>query len=728
MAVTVYKLYNVCCSGCATRMEEELARLPHVQHAGIDVSERSLRLEGRAELGEINAILDSVEAGARAELAATPRSAADAQGDPAEGHSPEADANAPEDHEHDEQGNPLPRILLSGALLACGLIFGDALSERTSPWLVNALCYGLPYVLCGYGVLRNGARSLVRGDFFNEFTLMGGATLAAIAIGELPEAVGVMLFYCLGEYAQEKAAGNSRRSIRALLAAKPSAAHVLCDGLTEDVAPENVNVGTELLVRPGEKIPLDGVVISGQSHIDTSPLTGEPLPVDVGPDSQVFAGTVNQGGALTVRVTARYADTSMARILEMVENAAARKAPTERFITRFARYYTPAVTAGAALVAIIPPLLGMGTFDEWLYRALVVLVISCPCALVISIPLGYFGGIGAASRRGILVKGGYVLDALRHIRTVAFDKTGTLTEGVFAVTRILPAPGVSEAELLRAAALAESRSNHPLARAVLNAAREGLGSLPVELDLEVTEIPGRGMSAVADSQTILAGNAALLRENGVQLAEDALSNDLLHQGSLVLIAIGQPGAFRYLGALVAADRLRPQSAQTLQDLRAQGITTLGMLTGDSQEGAQAVAVQLNIDVVKARLLPQDKAAALEQLDEARHTLFMGDGINDAPVLTSAGVGVAMGGLGSEAAIETADVVVLDDNPARLPELLRLAARTRTIVWQNITLALGIKLAFMVLGVVGLSGLWEAVFADVGVALLAVLNATRVMRG
>lgn len=735
MTVTVYKLHNVCCSGCATRMEEKLIQLPGVQNAGIDVSERRLRLEGEASLDDINALLDSVEAGARAELpAARAVAGAAADADAAASGTDQLSSQKKErtEEEHNEHSSPLPRIALSGALLACGLIFGDALSLRTSPWLVNALCYGLPYLLCGYGVLRDGARSLLRCDFFNEFTLMGGATLAAIAIGELPEAVGVMLFYCLGEYAQEKAAGNSRRSVRALLAAKPSAAHVLRDGLTVDVAPESVGVGAELLVRPGEKIPLDGVVISGQSHVDTSPLTGEPLPVDVGPDSQVFAGTINQGGALTVRVTARYAETSMARILEMVENAAARKAPTERFITRFARYYTPAVTAGAALVAIIPPLAGMGSFDEWLYRALVLLVISCPCALVISIPLGYFGGIGAASRRGILVKGGYVLDALRHIRTVAFDKTGTLTEGVFAVTRILPAPGVDEAELLHAAALAESRSNHPLARAVLNAARERLGTLPVALNLEVEEIPGRGMSAHVhdqlDGKTILAGNAALLREQGVSIAEAHCSDDLLRSGSLVLVATGQPGAFRYLGALVAADRLRPQSAQALKDLRGQGITTLAMLTGDSLEGAQAVAAQLHIDVVKARLLPQDKAAALEELDEPRHTLFMGDGINDAPVLTTAGVGVAMGGLGSEAAIETADVVVLDDNPARLPELLRLAAHTRNIVWQNISLALGIKLIFMVLGVVGLSGLWEAVFADVGVALLAVLNSTRAMRG
>ena len=702
--VTVYALHNVCCSGCAAQMEEKLTALPGILHAGIDVTARRLRLEGAPPaLEAINTILHSVEDGARAESL------------------PPTAPRTPEPEEQQER-SPLPRIALSGLLLAVGLIWGENLAQRTTPWLVDMLCYGLPYALCGFGVLRDGWKSLLRKDFFNEFTLMGGATLAAIAIGQLPEAVGVMLFYCLGEYAQERAAGSSRRSIRALLAAKPSTAHTLHEGEIVDVAPENITVGTRLLVRPGEKIPLDGVVLEGASHVDTSPLTGEPVPVPVQAESTVFAGTVNQEGALTLRVTARYADTSMARILEMVENAAARKAPTERFITRFARYYTPVVTAAALLVAVLPPLLGMGTFSQWLYRALVLLVISCPCALVISIPLGYFGGIGAASRRGILVKGGYVLDNLRHIRTVAFDKTGTLTEGVFAITDIRPAPGVDSEELLRCAALAESRSNHPLARAVRDAAREHLGQDPLAQNLEVRDVPGRGLMAVADGQSLLVGNAALMAEHEVSLPRLDAALDL-HRGSAVLVA--RDGL--YLGSLAAADRVRPQSAEALRALKAQGITTLAMLTGDSAQGAASVARELQLDVVKAHLLPEDKAQALTELDEPARTLFVGDGINDAPVLTTAGVGVAMGGLGSEAAIETADVVVLDDNPARLPELLAIARRTRAIVWQNIALALSIKLAFMGLGVVGLSGLWEAVFADVGVALLAVLNASRAIK-
>ena len=702
----LYRLYNVCCSGCAARMEEELLALPGVQGAAIDVSAARLRLEGSAPLDAINAILSGIESGARAEALPEKR--------PASPNAPAAaeSSNDLPDNSPDEPF-PMARMAISAVLLASGLLFEDSLARHVPLWAVRALCYGLPYALCGYGVLLDGWRSLRRGDIFNEFTLMGGATLAAIAIGALPEAVGVMLFYCLGEYIQERAAGRSRRSVRALLAARPATAHVMsADGIA-DVPPESVPLNAEVLVRPGEKIPLDGEVLSGNSLVDTSPLTGEPMPVAVEPGARVFAGTINRDAALTLRTTALFADTSVARILEMVENAAARKAPTERFITRFARYYTPAVVAGALLVALIPPLLGMGAFQEWGYRALVLLVISCPCALVISIPLGYFGGIGAASRRGMLIKGGYVLDALRNIRTVAFDKTGTLTEGRFAVTETRAAPNVDAASLLRWAALAESRSSHPIAQAIVRAA----GTLPPALlaSVQAREIPGKGLEAQCDGQQILAGNALLLAEYGVA----APPLDSIH-GSVVHVA----RAGVYQGTLVVADRIRPQTAQALTQLREAGIGALAMLTGDSAQGAAAVAAELHLDVIKSRLLPQDKATALQELGPTSQTLFLGDGINDAPVLAAAGVGVAMGGLGSEAAIETADVVLLDDNPLKLPELLRIAARTRSIVWQNIVLAIGIKLAFMGLGIAGISGLWEAVFADVGVALLAVLNAGR----
>ena len=625
-------------------------------------------------------------------------------------------------HEHETSGGERRELLLMGVsavLFAAGMLADTRLEAFLPSWLVLTLCYVLPYALCGYDVLRQMLRNIMRGDIFNEFTLMGGATIAAIALGQLPEAVGVMLFYRIGEFMQERAAGNSRRSVKALLAARPTTAHeLLDDGATRDVSPEELGPGSRILVRPGEKIPLDGTVLEGESQVDASPLTGESVPVRLSPGGQVHAGTINLNGALTVEVTAPFAESSIARILEMVENAAARKAPTERFITRLARWYTPAVSGLALLVAVLPPLFGLGSFQEWIYRALVLLVISCPCALLISIPLGYFGGIGAASRRGILIKGGAVLDNLRDIRVAAFDKTGTLTEGVFEVNAVLPMPGVSREELLSVAALAESRSNHPIARSVLRAAQAA--GLDTEKDIAVgamREIPGKGVEVTASGAQLLAGNAALLEAHKIT----PLPVDM--PGSVVQVA--RDG--RALGALVVSDRIKPQAPGALEALRRLGVDELAMLTGDRQSQARPVAKELGLDVLKADLLPEDKASALEALGPTRQTLMVGDGINDAPVLATAGVGVAMGGLGSEAAIETADVVILDDNPQRLPELLRIARRTRRIVWENIVLALGIKGLFMGLGIVGLSGLWEAVFADVGVALLAVLNASRAGR-
>ena len=631
------------------------------------------------------------------------------------------------DHEHSaaDQCRELIKMGISALLFAIGMLADERLESVMPTWLVIAVFYALPYILCGYEVLSVGLKSILKGDFFNEFTLMGGATIAAIALGQLPEAVGVMLFYCVGEFVQERAAGRSRRSIKALLAARPSIAHeMLADGTTRDVEPEVLGPGSHILVRPGEKIPLDGAVLEGESQVDTSPLTGESVPQRIAPGSRVLAGTINLNAALRVQVTAAFADSSIARILEMVENAVARKAPTERFITRMARWYTPAVTGIALLVAVLPPLFGLGPFSQWIYRALVLLVISCPCALLISIPLGYFGGIGAASRRGILIKGGAVLDNLRDIRVAALDKTGTLTEGVFEVNAVLPAPGISETELLAAAALAESRSNHPIARSVLRAAQNrGIAADDASL-IGMEEIPGMGVVASITTSTdaasaptatdLLAGNAALLTSRGLTPVEANLP------GSVVQVAKGG----KVLGALVVADRLKPQSPQAIEALRHLGVQHIAMLTGDREEQARPVAQQLKLDSLRAGLLPEDKAGALEALGPVRNTIFVGDGINDAPVLATAGVGVAMGGLGAEAAIETADVVILDDNPARLPELLRIARRTRAIVWQNIVMALGIKGLFMALGIVGLSGLWEAVFADVGVALMAVLNAAR----
>lgn len=614
-------------------------------------------------------------------------------------------------------------LLASAALFCVGMVADEYLSSIVPAWLVITVCYVVPYALCGWAVLNTGARLVLRGDFFNEFTLMSVATLAAIGLDQLPEAVGVMLFYRIGEYVQERAAGRSRRSIKALLAARPDTAHeLLPDGSSRDVRPEDLAPGNRILVRPGEKIPLDGTVLSGESEVDTSPLTGEPVPLRTRPGAAVHAGTINLVGALQVEVTALFAQSSIARILEMVENANANKAPTERFITRMARIYTPVVTGLALLTAVLPPLLGMGTFSEWIYRGLVLLVISCPCALLISIPLGYFGGIGAASRRGILIKGGAVLDALRDVRVAAFDKTGTLTEGVFEVTAVQPASGVLREDLLAVAALAESSSNHPIARSILRTAETAAANASTYTQWRVAgmrEVAGKGVETRIThddgaESLLLAGNDALMTAHGIAAEPVDLP------GSVVYLA--RDGQF--LGALVVSDRLKPQTLAALEDLRTLGITRLAMLTGDRESQARPVATALKLDVLKAGLLPEDKARALEELGPAHQTLFVGDGINDAPVLAAAGVSAAMGKLGSEVAVETADVVILDDNPARLPELLRIARRTRRIVWENIILALGVKSLFMGFGIVGISGLWEAVFADVGVALLAVLNATR----
>lgn len=632
----------------------------------------------------------------------------------------EEEEGTPETHGHEDDPQATKReisLLAACAVMFFGImIFSDQIMAVFGIWGLRVL-YAVPYLACGLSIFRSAFDGMRSGQYLNEFTLMCGATVAAIILGELPEAVGVMLFYRIGEFFQDQAAAGSRRSIKNLLASKPSTANVLENGVISVKPVEDVLAGQHLQVRAGEKIPLDGLVIGGQSQVDQSPLTGESMPVSVESGSRVYGGAINLSGVITVEATSRFADTHMARILDMVEHAAARKSPTERFITRFARYYTPAVVAIACLVALLPPLFVPGAeLHTWVYRALVMLVISCPCALIISIPLGYFGGIGAASRKGILVKGGNVLDGLLQVDTVVFDKTGTLTRGVFAVTEVSPAPGVSEQDLLAAALAAESRSNHPIARSI-QAHAESLGlAANANAEASVREIPGKGMEALVDGDRYLAGTAALLNEAGIP------ARDRHHPGALVHVAKNDA----YLGCILVADAVKPDAAPAIAALKQQGLKTF-MLTGDREEAAAQVAFQAGLDGHRSGLLPEDKVRSMRELSDSAHTAFVGDGINDAPVLALSRVGIAMGGMGSEAAIEAADAVILNDSPAKIPQLFAIAKDVRTIVWQNIFLALGIKTAFMVLGVAGLSGLWEAVFADVGVALLAVLNAARIMR-
>ncbi|MDR3090058.1 MAG: heavy metal translocating P-type ATPase [Desulfobulbaceae bacterium] len=625
-------------------------------------------------------------------------------------------------------------LVVSGCVFALSMIFEARLDAALGPWAVR-LAYAIPYLLCGVGIFREAIGEMRKGDFFNEFALMCIATVAAICLGELAEAVGVMLFYRIGEFFQERAAAGSRKSIASLLAAKPSMARLARDGQTCLVQVEDVAVGDIFEIRAGELVALDAQVISGESRIDQSPLTGESLPVRVTPGSAVLAGSINMSGVLLARATSRYIDSHMARILEMVEHAAERKSPTERFISRFARWYTPAVVALAVLVATLPPLILPGaSFSAWIYRALILLIISCPCALLISIPLSYFGGIGAASRQGILVKGGNVFDALLQIDTVVFDKTGTLTEGRFAVVALYPAAGLDESALTSAAFIAERHSAHPIAQAIRRHGEE-LAMKDAEGEPQSLEHPGKGMEVRHDGARYLAGTKAFLQEMGVQPGDCPLPEQ---PGALVYVARDQ----QFLGLILAADRIRADARAAISELKSLGLSTF-MLTGDHDKPAAWVAAECGIDGFKSGLLPEEKVMALKEIvvksknntttpegepdREAARIAFVGDGVNDAPILAIARVGIAMGGIGSAAAVEAADVVILNDSPAQAANLFKLANKVRVNVWENIALALGIKALVMALGIAGISGLWEAVFADVGVALLAVLNASRLMR-
>ena len=610
------------------------------------------------------------------------------------------------------------RMLASSTLLVIGLsfpVFGLNFSG-----VMEYVIFLTAYFLIGYQVLYIALRNLFRGAFFDENFLMSIATIGAIAINQLPEAVGVMLFYTVGEYIQDLAVNRSRHSIQALMNIRPDYANLIHQLDVLKVDPEDVQVGQQILVRPGERVPLDGEVVKGSSFVETSALTGESVPRKVEAGDVILSGMVNTNGILTVQVTRPYAESSMQKILDLVENASSRKAPTEKFITKFSRYYTPGVVVIALGIAILPPLLGGAMFSEWLYRALTILVISCPCALVISVPLGYFGGIGGASRHGILVKGANFLEALTQVRTVVFDKTGTLTQGVFEVVQNRPAEGFSSESLMEIAATAEIHSNHPIAKSIRDSYQ-----LPIEVGIldDYQEVSGRGVQAKIRGQEVLVGKAAFLQEAGILVPQD---QDLGYTGTLVYVAVSG----QYAGYILIADRVKSGAKETIQALKKAGIKTV-MLTGDLQNVAARVAKDLGVSDFQADLLPQDKVTWLEQLmtqkDRIGKVVFVGDGINDAPVLTRADVGVAMGGLGSDAAIEAADVVLMEDQPSKLIEGIEIARFTKKIIWQNIFFALGIKLGFIILGIFGVATMWEAVFADVGVALLAVLNATRVRR-
>ena len=616
----------------------------------------------------------------------------------------------------------IARLIAGGIIFAAGIIMFNVFFPR-SPRYLERLVFLTAYLILGGNILLRAARQIAKGEVFNENFLMSVATIGALIIGEYPEAVAVMLFYQVGEFFQEMAVSKSKKSIAALMDIRPDFANLKKGGEIIKVDPLRVNIGDIIVVKPGEKIPLDGEVLEGYSMLDTKALTGESVPREAKVADTVLSGCINLNGLLTIKVTKSYGQSTAAKIIDLVENASNKKAPTENFITSFARYYTPVVVTLAVLIATLPPLFGLGAWSEWARRGLVFLVISCPCALVISIPLGFFGGIGGASRKGILVKGGNYLEALSKLDIVAFDKTGTLTKGVFKVTEIKSAHGFSDDQALEYAAKAEVFSNHPIALSIMTA----YGKEIVTSELSgYSEIPGQGVSVKAGGKTIIAGNERFMAANGIYFDEvpDIAANTA---GTKVYVAVNNALA----GCVIISDEIKADSKAAIIGLKKRGIREIVMLTGDNQRIASAVAGELKLDEYYAELLPGEKVEKLESLSALKRAkgklAFVGDGINDAPVLARADVGIAMGGLGSDAAIEAADVVLMTDEPSKLAQAIDIARFTKRIVWQNIIAALGIKGVFLVLGALGVASMWEAVFADVGVTLLATLNAARVIR-
>ena len=626
-----------------------------------------------------------------------------------------------------KQKKTLIRILIAAALLVAAALLPPIRVPFDIPLLTSRLdgdmfavspiwLYFAAYFTIGWDILWKAIRNIGHGQVFDENFLMCVATIGAVILGETSEAVGVMLFYQVGELFQSVAVGKSRRSIAQLMDIRPDTANVEREGQILEVDPDEVAVGETIVIRPGEKVPLDGVVVEGASSLNTAALTGESAPRDVAVGGELLSGCVNITGLLKARVTKEFGQSTVAKILDLVENAASKKAKAENFITRFARYYTPAVVFAALALAVIPSLV-TGEWGVWVHRALTFLVISCPCALVISIPLSFFGGIGGASARGILVKGGNYLELLAKTETVVFDKTGTLTQGVFELSALNPAPGVTERELLEAAALAERHSSHPIAQSLRRALG---GEVDPDRVTDVQEIPGHGVSALADGKRVLAGNEKLMRKEGIDFTPCGQVGTVVH--------VAQEG--RYLGCAVIADRVKPTAPAAVRALKQRGIRAV-MLTGDSRAVGEAVAGELGLDEVHAQLLPGDKVDRLEELLERKGEkgvlAYVGDGVNDAPVLSRADVGIAMGAMGSDAAIEAADVVLMDDDPAKLTDAMDIARKCLRIVKENIAFALGVKALFLLLGALGKTTMWGAVFADVGVAVIAILNATRMLK-
>lgn len=605
----------------------------------------------------------------------------------------------------------LIQIIISAILFAIGLLV-----PFSNEWITKGI-YIVAYLIVGLEIVIKAIKNIFKGEVFDEHFLMAVATIGAFAIGEFPEAVAVMLFYQIGELFQDYAVDKSKESITNLMDIRPDVAVVKRNGKLETVKPETVKIGEEIVVKPGEKIPLDGTIIDGSSMLDTSALTGESVPRSAKIGEKVLSGCINQSGVLTIKVEKEFVESTVSKILDLVENASNKKSKSENFITKFAKIYTPTVVGIAVLLAIIPPfLLNWGSFSEWLERALTFLVVSCPCALVISIPLGFFGGIGGASRKGVLIKGSNYLELLSKTDIFVFDKTGTLTEGVFEVQKINPVD-ISEEELLKIAAYAESYSNHPISASIKKAYQKEINQEIIE---KTEEISGKGIVSQIENKTVVIGNNKIMQEKGIEYKE---SNDI---GTILYVAINN----KFAGSIVIADKIKEDAKQTIQGLKRNTVSKTVMLTGDKKEIAEKVAKQIEIDEVYTDLLPDQKVEKVEELMKQKtkkgKLAFVGDGINDAPVLAISDIGIAMGGLGSDAAIEAADIVIMNDKPSKILEAIKISNKTMRIVKQNIIFAISVKILVLILGACGIATMWEAVFADVGVSFIAILNSLRAL--
>lgn len=703
----VFILKGLDCPNCSAKIEKEVGELGGVASSTVNLMNQTLTVQAGTSVA--TSLLDTVT------------TIVHSHEPDVEVSEKQLEATAPVKKDekaavyNDEDKKRTIRLAVGAVVYAIGM----ALTVFAKlPTLAELAFLIVAYVILGWDVVWQAVKNITRGQVFDEHFLMSVSTIGAFAIGEYPEAVAVMLFYQVGEFFQSLAVKRSRKSISDLMDICPDSATVKRNGVLQVVSPESVAVGEIIVVKPGEKIPLDGIVVDGESMLDTKALTGESVPRSIRKGDEALSGCINQSGLLTLKVTKSFGESTVSKITDLVENASARKAPTENFITTFARYYTPVVVGMAAVLAIIPPLVLGGGWSEWLRRGFVFLIVSCPCALVISIPLTFFGGIGAASKRGVLVKGSNYLEALNKVSVVVFDKTGTLTKGVFEVANIIPAAGYQKEQVLEYAAQAESYSNHPIAKSILATYGKPIDQKQFS-DFE--EISGHGISVMVQGKKVLAGNSKLMESEKIAYAACDAAGTKFY--------VAADGS--YVGCILIADEVKPDSKCAIAELKKIGVEKTVMLTGDDERIGKSVADELGLDAYYAQLLPDQKVEKLEMLDKQKRQgsklAFVGDGINDAPVLARADVGIAMGGLGSDAAIEAADVVLMTDEPSKLVEAIDVAKATKRIVMQNIVIALGIKSVFLVLGALGMAGMWEAVFGDVGVTIIAVLNAMRILK-